>query len=98
MKYLQIYLTGQAHAAANDEYFGGFISKTGEPIICLVVFLFLTSLVVMFGVEKGIERVSKVMMPLLVVLAVGISIYSLTLTAHWRVLFITSSPIFHSSR
>lgn len=79
MKYLQIYLTGQAHAAANDEYFGGFISKTGEPIICLVIFLFLTSLVVMFGVEKGIERVSKVMMPLLVVLAVGISIYSLTL-------------------
>lgn len=79
IKYFEIYFTGNARAAADDQYFGGFISSTGEPIVCLVIFLFLTSLVVMFGVEKGIERVSKVMMPLLVVLALGIAVYSLTL-------------------
>lgn len=79
IKYFEIYLTGNAHAAADDEYFGQFISGTGEPIICLAAFLFITSLVVMFGVEKGIERVSKVMMPMLVLLALGIAVYSLTL-------------------
>lgn len=79
IKYLSIYMTGQAGAAADDAYFGHFISSTGEPILCLFVFLFLTSAVVMFGVEKGIERVSRIMMPLLVVLAIGISVYSLTL-------------------
>lgn len=79
VKYLFIYVSGQAGAAADDAYFGSFISNTRAPIFCLFVFLFLTSAVVMFGVEKGIERVSRVMMPLLVILAVGISIYSLTL-------------------
>lgn len=79
IKYLSVYATGQASAAADDAYFGTFIGSTGSPILCLFVFLFLTSAVVMFGVEKGIERVSKVMMPLLVFLAIGISIYSLTL-------------------
>lgn len=79
MKYLTIYITGQTQAAADDAYFGSFIGKTGEPIVFLAIFLFLTSLVVMFGVEKGIERVSKIMMPLLLVLAIGIAVYSLTL-------------------
>lgn len=79
IKYLSIYVTGQAQEAANDAYFGSFISNTGAPILCLFVFLFLTAAVVMFGVEKGIERGSRVMMPFLVILAVGISIYSLTL-------------------
>lgn len=79
IKYLSIYVTGQTRAAADNAYFGSFISNTGAPILCLFVFLFLTSAVVMLGVEKGIERVSRVMMPLLVILAIGISIYSLTL-------------------
>lgn len=79
IKYLSIYAVGQAQAAADDSYFGEFIGRTGAPIICLVIFLALTSLVVLFGVEKGIERVSKIMMPLLIVLALGISIYSITL-------------------
>lgn len=79
IKYLTVYAAAQAQAAADDAYFGSFISSTGAPILCLFVFLFFTAAVVMFGVEKGIERVSQVMMPLLVLLAIGISIYSLTL-------------------
>ncbi len=79
IKYLAIYAMEQAGPAADDAYFGSFISNTGEPILYLFVFLLLTAAVVMFGVEKGIERVSRVMMPLLVILAIGISIYSLTL-------------------
>ena len=36
----------------------------------------LTALIVLFGVEKGVEKVSKVMMPVLVVLSIGIAVYS----------------------
>jgi NSS family neurotransmitter:Na+ symporter len=44
------------------------------------VFLAFTALVVFLGVDKGIERVSKILMPILFVLIIGISIYSLTLS------------------
>ena len=75
-KYLYAFVTGGAAAAANDEYFGGFISQTAEPIIWFSVFIGITALIVLFGVEKGIEKVSKFMMPVLVVLSLFIAIYS----------------------
>ncbi len=76
-KYLIAFVTGDAKAAAGDEYFGGFISRTGEPILWFVVFIAVTALVVLLGVDKGIEKVSKVMMPVLVVLTLFVAIYSL---------------------
>ncbi len=75
-KYLAAFCSGQMTAAAQDGYFNNFISSTGEPIFCFALFLGLTALVVLLGVEKGIEKVSKVMMPVLIVLSVGIAIYS----------------------
>ena len=50
------------------------------PIIWLIVYLFLTAFVVYSGVDKGIEKYSKILMPILLVLIAGISIFSLTLT------------------
>ncbi|MDD6278256.1 MAG: sodium-dependent transporter [Ruminococcus sp.] len=79
IKFLGVYFTNQGHEATNDGYFGNFIGSTGEPLICLAIFLFLTSIVVMLGVEKGIERVSKFLMPLLVLMSLGTAIYSLTI-------------------
>ncbi len=76
-KYLFAFATGDAPAAAGDSYFGSFISRTGEPILWFVVFIGLTALVVLCGVDKGIEKVSKVMMPVLVVLTLFVAIYSL---------------------
>ena len=75
-KYLVAFVSGNTSAAAQDGYFGNFISSTSEPILYFAIFLGLTALVVLFGVEKGIEKVSKVMMPVLVVLSIGIAIYS----------------------
>ena len=49
------------------------------PILWFSLFIALTALVVLFGVEKGIEKVSKVTMPILAVLTVGIAIYVLTM-------------------
>ncbi|MBR3803640.1 MAG: sodium-dependent transporter [Clostridia bacterium] len=75
-KYLVSFCVGNISQAAQDSYFGNFISSTSEPILYFAIFLGLTALVVLFGVEKGIEKMSKVMMPVLVVLSIGIAVYS----------------------
>lgn len=76
-KYLVAYCTGDAHAAANDAYFTDFIAKAGEPLVWFFLFMAATALVVLLGVDKGIEAVSKFIMPVLVVLTLVISIYSI---------------------
>ena len=78
-KYFVTYLTGAGSEAAGDEFFGGFIGSVGEPLLWFAIFIGITALIVLFGVEKGIEKVSRVMMPILVALTVAIAIYSLTL-------------------
>ena len=78
MKYLAAYLTGQGQTAAGDDYFMGFLSLGGEPLVWLLVFLLMTAAVVVMGVQKGIEKASKILMPILVVLSVLIAIYGLT--------------------
>jgi len=78
-KYLTMFASGKGAETVSDAYFGEFIGSTVEPIGWFLLFLGATALVVLFGVEKGIERVSKVMMPILVVLTVGIAVYVLTL-------------------
>ena len=75
-KYLYAFVSGGAAQTVEDSYFGGFISATGEPIFWLMLFLGATALIVLGGVEKGVEKVSKVMMPILVVLTLFIAIYS----------------------
>ncbi len=77
-KYLFAFMTGSGLEAAKDGYFTSFIGLTGEPILWFTIFMGLTALVVLFGVENGVEKVSKVMMPILVVLSVVIAIYSVT--------------------
>lgn len=75
-KYLAAFVSGGAAASAGDEYFGNFIGAAGEPILWFCIFMGLTAVVVLLGVEKGIEKVSKVMMPVLVVLSIAIAVYA----------------------
>ncbi len=79
VKYFIVFVSGGAQAAAGDTYFSDFIGGTFQPIGWFLVFLAFTAIVVLFGVEKGIEKVSKIMMPILVVLTIIISVYGLTL-------------------
>ncbi len=76
-KYLTVFLTGQGGAAAAEGYFETFIAQPMEPIGWFLLFIGATALIVLLGVEKGIESVSKFMMPVLVVLTLGIGIYSM---------------------
>lgn len=80
LKYLATYLTGGADAAMADGYFTGFITSTWSPILWFLIFLGATTLVVYKGVDAGIERFSKVLMPILLVLILAIAVFSLTLT------------------
>ncbi len=84
MKYFTVFITGAGHSAALDNYFDSFIADPLEPIGWFLLYLALTAVVVFFGVEKGIEKVSKIMMPVLVVLTVIIAIYTVTLDGAWQ--------------
>lgn len=79
-KYLSVYLTGQGAAAAQDGYFTSYITSSPAPIVWMLIYFAITAFVIICGVEKGIEKFSKILMPILVVLVIGISIFSLTLT------------------
>ena len=76
-KYFTVFVSGGMSAAASDDYFTGFISTPVEPIGWFLIFMGLTALIVLFGVEKGVEKVSKVMMPVLVVLTVFVAGYAM---------------------
>lgn len=79
VKYFTVFVTGGVKASAGDTYFTDFIGGTIEPIGWFFIFLAFTAIVVLCGVEKGIEKVSKIMMPILVILTIIISVYGLTL-------------------
>lgn len=80
-KYAVVYLTGQAQAAAEDGFFTSFITSSVSPVVYALIFMAVTALIVYNGVEGGIERCSKYMMPILLVLVVVIAVYSLTLSS-----------------
>lgn len=78
LKYLIGYLSGKGSTLAQDGYFNTFISDGASTELCFLVFALLTLGIIFAGVRNGIERVSKIMMPILVVLSVIITIYSVT--------------------
>lgn len=78
IKYLFEYICGNGTKLAEDGYFSMFISDGVSAEICFIVFALITLTIIFAGVRNGIERVSKFMMPILVVLSVIIAIYSVT--------------------
>ena len=78
IKYLAEYLLGHGHALASDGYFSAFISNGAATELCFLVFALATLAIIYAGVRNGIERVSKLMMPILVVLSLLIAGYSVT--------------------
>lgn len=79
LKYLKTFITMEGAEAAGDKFFTGYLGEVWSPLIWMLIFLALTSFVVISGVEKGIEKYSRILMPILIVLVIGISIFSLTL-------------------
>ena len=81
LKYFISFLSGSgAAAAATDGFFVGFITSQTEPIVLMVIFMAVTAAVIILGVNKGIEASSKVLMPLLILLVIGIAVFSITIS------------------
>jgi NSS family neurotransmitter:Na+ symporter len=86
MKYMVEFLSVHGHRIATETYgdsnlsfFENFISHPLQPTIFFVIYVIVNALVVMLGVQKGIETLSKFLMPVLLIIIFGISIYTLTL-------------------
>ena len=79
-KYMVDFIVGSGIAAAQDGYFTAFITSSVSPIVFTLLFLCVTALVVFGGVEKGVERFARLVMPGLLVMIVGIAVFSLTLS------------------
>ena len=80
IKYFVAFLTGDGMNATQDGYFTGFITSDVSPIVYMVIFLGVVSGVIILGVNKGIESFSKIIMPILIILVLGIAIFSLTIS------------------
>ena len=79
-KYFAVYLVSDGTQAAQDGFFTSFITSQVSPIVFMLLFLALTAWVVYCGVEKGIEKYSRYIMPILLLLVIGIAVFSLTLS------------------
>ena len=77
-KYLFAYLRGEVTALASDDYFSGFITNGYQTEFWFLVFTLATMIIIYMGVQNGIERVSTIMMPILIVLALVIALYAVT--------------------
>ncbi len=79
LKYLVAYVTGTAQEAAGESYFTDMLSQPWVLLIGQTIYTFINVIILMRGVQKGVERVCTILMPILVVLAIAISVYSVTL-------------------
>ena len=84
LKYFAVYVTGGGAAAAESGFFGGFISLSIEPLIWACLFVLLCGVVVYLGIQGGIERLNKFLMPALLVILVLIIVYVLMSPGAWE--------------
>ncbi len=79
MHYGMLFLTGQGAKTAETGFFQSFSANPLWPVFWLCIFVAISCIIVMFGVKKGIERTSKIFLPILIVLNIAIAIYVMTL-------------------
>ena len=77
-KYTATMIAGSVSSAAEDSYFTSFISSTWAPLICFFIFATITAIIIFLGVNKGIEKLSKFLMPMLLVLTIVLTVFVLT--------------------
>lgn len=71
--------TGDVSQSGISTIFSDFVSSTAGPLICQTIFLLATVLIVAVGIKDGIEKFSKIMMPMLFLIVIVIAIYSVML-------------------
>ena len=88
LKYVFSYIVGSAGlvggAANTESFFTGFISSPWQPLIFFLLFAGVTIAIVAIGVHKGIEKMSKILMPALAIIAVSLMVYVLCQPGAWE--------------
>jgi NSS family neurotransmitter:Na+ symporter len=82
VKYIFFSITNHFANSSPDEIknaFDGFISNPLKPLLYQIVFMLMTGTIVIIGVQKGIERYSKVLMPILLIIIIILDIRAVTL-------------------
>ena len=79
LKSLSFSFTGGESQNAVNTMFTDLVTSIWTPLISMTAFLLATTLIVMVGIKDGIEKFSKIMMPLLFVIVIGIAVYSMML-------------------
>lgn len=79
LKYFWAFATLQGEKAAEDGYFDSFISGKFEPVIFMIIFLVVCAAIIYRGVSSGIEKSSRLLMPVLLILVIGVALFSLTI-------------------
>ncbi|MBQ6879974.1 MAG: sodium-dependent transporter [Bacteroidales bacterium] len=79
LKALTFSFTGSESQSAMNTMFNDLVTSVWTPLICHTGFLLATVLIVMVGIKDGIEKFSKIMMPVLFFIVISIAIYSVTL-------------------
>ncbi len=77
-KYCAVMLSGAVAQSADDNYFPSFISSTASPLAFFFIFVTFVAVIIFLGVNKGIEKFSKVLMPMLLILTIILTIFVLT--------------------
>lgn len=75
IKYAAVMLAGKVQEAAGISYFSDFISQPFEPLIWFFIYATETAVIVFLGVDKGIEKMSRFLMPALLILTVALTIF-----------------------
>ena len=79
LKYFIVFVTGHMEQAATDSFFKGYITNQTDSTMMMAIFLVIVAVIIFMGVNAGIENISKVMMPILLVLVIGIAVFCMTL-------------------
>lgn len=79
LKYTALFISGEGAEAAAQGYFNGFISRFPEPLIWQILFIALSAAIIICGVKNGIELANRFLMPALIIIAVIVAGYTLTL-------------------
>ncbi len=77
LRYAAGFIIGHGEKMANDGYFDMYVSGTFTPILCFAIFVVLTAVTVLFGVKEGVEKISKILMPVLLAVIVFVTVYTL---------------------
>lgn len=79
IEYLIGYLSGSFSGDNVGAHFSTFTKSPIKPIVYHVIFLGVTVMILWTGVKNGIERYSKILLPVLFIMIIGLAIYSLLL-------------------